>query len=186
MKKLRTQIGLTQTDMAKLIGCNKTTSSLHEKGLRDLNPQALATLSIIEVFLEHPARIQPTEKISLNEQKAIVAMLNKLSYNQKRAAQKYEITQQKLLLMEEAYASNRKLWLLLKELKINSKRITPNPYVDVLEIRCLEKSKRCGLPQQMLLRHQMTILNAEITSAQEIIDEYMYFAMPENMVEQTR
>ena len=179
MKKLRDQIGLSQTDMAKLIGSNKTTGSLHEKGLRELNPKELSMLSTIEILMNNSAEIQATESISLNDQKALVAMLKKLAYNQKRAAQKHEIIREKLSRMEETYASNRKLWRLLSELKTNLKGKAANPYVGVLEVRCLEKLKSCGLHQQVLLRHQLAILEGEIASAQQIVEEYQGFGLPE-------
>ncbi|MFW0717420.1 helix-turn-helix domain-containing protein [Pedobacter sp. N23S346] len=178
MKKLRDQIGLTQTDMAKLIGSNKTTGSLYEKGLRELNPKALTMLSTIERLMENMDEIQLTEKISLNDQKALVAMLKKLTYDQKLAEQKYEMLQEKLLRMEEAYASNRKLWRLLNKLKKKLLGKAVNPYVGVLEIRCLDKLKACGLHQQVLLRHQLSILESEITSAQQIIKEYEGVGVP--------
>lgn len=172
MKKLREQIGLTQIEMAKLIGSNKTTSSLYEKGLRGISTEALNRLSTIEVLMQNSAEIQSDEKISLNEQKALVAMLKKLEYNQKRAAQRYEILREKLSRMEETYASNRKLWRLLNELKMNLKGKAANPYAAVLEIRCLEKLKSCGLHQQILLRHQLSVLEGEMASAKQIVQEY--------------
>ncbi|MFW0717899.1 hypothetical protein [Pedobacter sp. N23S346] len=178
MKKLRDQIGLTQTDMAKLIGSNKTSGSLHEKGLRELNPKALTMLSTIELLMNNMDEIQATERISLNDQKALVAMLKKLAYNQKRATQKYEIICEKLSRMEETYASNRKLWRLLNELKTSLKGTAANPYAGVLEIRCLDKLKSCGLHQQILLRHQLSILEGEMASAQQIIEEYKGFGVP--------
>lgn len=172
MKKLRDQIGLSQTEMAKLIGSNKTSGSLHEKGLRELNPKALTVLSTIELLMSNTDETHATESISFNEQKALVAMLKKLTYDQKRAEQKYKILQEKLSGMEETYASNRKLWHLLQSLKVNLKGSAANPYVGVLEIRCVEKLKSCGLHQQILLRHQLSIVESEITSAQQIIEEY--------------
>lgn len=178
MKKLRDQIGLTQTDMAKLIGFSKATGSLYEKGLRELNPKALSMLSTIEIFFGNLNEIDAADKINLNEQKAIVVMLKKLTFDLKGAALKYEIIKEKLLNMEDAYASNRKLWRLLTDLKTNLNGIAANPYVGVLEVRCLEKLKSCGLHQQILLRHQMAILVAEIASAQQIIEEYQGFGLP--------
>ncbi|GGE69176.1 hypothetical protein EV200_1013 [Pedobacter psychrotolerans] len=179
MKKLRDQIGLSQTDMSKLMGSNKTTGSLHEKGLRELNAKELSTLSTIELLMNNANEIQATERISLNDQKALVAMLKKLSYNQKRATQKHEIIREKLSRMEETYASNRKLWCLLNELKTNLKGKAANPYVGVLEVKCLEKLKSCGLHQQILLRHQLSMLESEIASAQQIVEEYRGFGVPE-------
>ncbi|GGE52546.1 helix-turn-helix domain-containing protein [Pedobacter psychrotolerans] len=145
MKKLRAQLRLTQTDMAKLMGSSKTKASLYEKGLRSLNAKELNMLSAIELLMSNSAEIQATDKISLNDQKALVSMLKKLTYDQKRATQKHEIISEKLSRMEETYASNRKLWLLLNELKTNFKGATANPYVGVLEIRCLEKLKSCAI-----------------------------------------
>ena len=104
-------------------------------------------------------------------------MLKKLTFDLKGAALKYEIIKEKLLSMEDAYASNRKLWRLLTELKINLNGIAANPYVGVLEMRCLEKLKSCGLHQQILLGHQMAVLVAEIASAQQIIEEYQGFGL---------
>ncbi|MFD2285796.1 hypothetical protein GJU39_21995 [Pedobacter petrophilus] len=91
MKKLWTQIGLIQTAMAKLIGNNKTTGSLHEKGLHELNAKALSMLSTLEILMGHSAGIHSTEKISLNVQKALGTLLKKLVYDQKRAAQQHEL-----------------------------------------------------------------------------------------------
>jgi len=178
MKKLRDQIGLSQTDMAKLMGSNKTTGSLHEKGLRELNAKELSMLSTIELLMNNANEIQATEIISLNDQKALVAMLKKLSYNQKRATQKHEIIREKLSRMEETYASNRKLWRLLNELKTNLKGKAANPYVGVLEVKCLEKLKSCGLHQQILLRHQLSMLESEMVSAQQLVEEYRGFGVP--------
>lgn len=179
MKKLRAQLALTQTDMAKLMGSSKTKASLYEKGLRSLNAKELNMLSTIELLANNFAEIQATDKISLNDQKALVAMLKKLSYNQKRATQKHEIIREKLSRMEETYASNRKLWRLLNELKTNLKGKAANPYVGVLEVKCLEKLKSCGLHQQILLRHQLSMLESEIASAQQIVEEYRGFGVPE-------
>jgi len=47
-----------------------------------------------------------------------------------------------------------------------------NPYAGVLEVSCLEKLKSCGLHQQLLIRHQIAILETEIASAQQLIEEY--------------
>jgi len=172
MKKLREQIGLTQTEMAKLIGSNKTTSSLYEKGLRGISPQALTRLSTIEVLMENSAKIQADEKISLNEQKALAAMLKKLDYIHKKAQYRHEILREKLSRMEAAYGSNLKLWRLLNELKSNLKGEAANPYAGLLEIRCVEKLKSCGLDQQIFLRHQLAVLESEMVSAKEIVGEY--------------
>jgi len=179
MKKLREQIGLTQTEMAKLIGSNKTTSSLYEKGLRGMSPEALTRLSNIEVLMENSARIQADEKISLNEQEALAATLKKLNYIQKRAQYRHEILREKLSRMEAAYASNLKLWHLLNELKMNLKGEAANPYAGLLEIRCLEKLKSCGLDQQILLRHQITVLEGEMASARKIVEEFEGSGVPE-------
>lgn len=178
MKKLRAQLALTQTDMAKLMGSSKTKASLYEKGLRSLNAKELNMLSTIELLASNSAEIQATDRISLNDQKALVAMLKKLAYDQKRAAQQHEIISEKLSRMEETYASNRKLWRLLNELKTNLKVATANPYTGVLEIRCLEKLKSCGLHQQILLRHQLSMLESEMVSAQQIVEEYRGFGVP--------
>ena len=178
MKKLREQIGLTQTEMAKLIGSNKTTSSLYEKGLRGISPEALTRLSTIEVLMENPARIQADEKINLKEQKALAAMLKKLDYIHKKAQYRREILREKLSRMEAAYASNLKLWRLLSELTINLKDEAANPYAALFEIRCLEKLKSCGLDQQILLRHQLAVLEGEMASAKKIVEEYKGFGVP--------
>ncbi len=178
MKKLRAQLALTQTDMARLMGSSKTKASLYEKGLRSLNAKELNMLSTIELLMSNPAEIQATDKISLNDQKALVAVLKKLAYDQKRAAQQHEIISEKLSRMEETYASNRKLWRLLNELKTNLKGAAANPYAAVLEIRCLEKLKSCGLHQQILLRHQLSMLASEIASAQQLVEEYWEFGVP--------
>lgn len=172
MKKLREQIGLTQTEMAKLIGSNKTTGSLYEKGLRGISPQALNRLSVIEVLMENPGRVQADEKISLNEQKALAAMLKKLNAVHKKAQYRHEILREKLSQMEVAYASNLKLGHLLNELKSNLKGEAANPYAALLEIRCLEKFKSCGLDQQISLRHQIAVLEGEMASAKKIVEEY--------------
>ena len=178
MKKLRDQLGLRQTEMAKLIGSNKTTGSLYEKGLRELNSKELNMLSTIELLMENSAEIKATEKISLKDRKALVAMLKNLAYNQKRAEQKHEILSEKLSRMEDTYTRNSKLWRLLKKLKINLKGTDANPYVGVLEIKCLEKLESCGIHQQILLRHQLSILESEITSAQQLIKEYEGYGLP--------
>jgi DNA-binding XRE family transcriptional regulator len=178
MKKIREQLGLSQTDMAKLIGSSKTTGSLYEKGIRPLNAKELGRLSAIEILMERTAAIQLYEKISLNDQKALVAMLRKLAYEQKMATLKCETLRAKLTKMEETYASNRKLWQLLQTMKTDVRGTTANPYEGVLEIRCLEKLKSCGLHQQILLRHQMAILECEITSAQQLMEEYEGYGLP--------
>lgn len=74
--------------------------------------------------------------------------------------------------MEAAYASNLKLWHLLNKLKTNLKGKAANPYVGVLEVRCLAKLKLCGLHQQILLRHQLTVLESEMASGEKIVEEY--------------
>ncbi|NTE01363.1 hypothetical protein G6M26_26230 [Agrobacterium tumefaciens] len=178
MKKLRAQLGLTQTDMSKLFGSGKTKGSLYENGLRNLNAKELGMLSTIELLIENAAKIQATEKISLNDQKELVAMLKKLAYNQRRAELKCEILREKLSRMEETYASNRKLWRLLNELKTSLNGTIVNPYAGLLEIKCLEKLKSCGLHQQILLRHQLSILKSEIASAEQIMEEYKGFEVP--------
>lgn len=172
MKKLREQIGLTQTEMAKLIGSNKTTGSLYEKGLRGISPKTLSLLSTIEVLMENPAMTQADEKISLNEQKALALMLKKLADSQKRAQYRQEILREKLSRMEAAYASNRKLWRLLNELEPDLKGEAANPYAGLLEIRCQEKLKLCGLDQQIMLRHQITVLDGEMASAIQLLEAY--------------
>ena len=178
MKKLRVQLGLTQTDMSKLIGSGKTKGSLYENGLRNLNAKELGMLSTIELLMEHATEIQATEKMSLNDQKELVAMLKKLAYQQRRAELKCEMLREKLSRMKETYASNRKLWRLLHELKTSLKGTFANPYVGVLEIKCLEKLKLCGLHQQILIRHQLSIFEGEMASAQQIIEEYKGVGVP--------
>jgi len=74
--------------------------------------------------------------------------------------------------MDAAYASNLKLWRLLSELKINFKDEVANPYAALLEIRCLEKLKSCGLDEQILLRHQLAVVEGEMASARKIVGEY--------------
>lgn len=178
MKKIREQLGLSQTEMAKLIGSSKTTGSLYEKGLRPLNGKELGRLSSIEILMENAADIQLYEKISLNDQKALVAMLRKLAYDQKMATLKCDTLRAKLAKMEETYASNRNLWRLLQAMKTDARGVAANPYAGVLEIRCLEKLKSCGLHQQILLRHQIFILESEIASAQQLIAEYEGYGLP--------
>lgn len=172
MKKLRAQLGLTQTDMARLMGSSKTKGSLYEKGLRNLNAKELGILSAIELLMENTAEISATEKNILNDQKALAAMLKKLAYDQKRAELKRELLKEKLSRMEETHASNLKLWHLLNELKTNLKDTMANPYVGLLEVKCLEKLKSCGTDQQILLRHRIYMVESEITSAQQLIKEH--------------
>ncbi|KQR66956.1 hypothetical protein ASF92_19595 [Pedobacter sp. Leaf176] len=47
--------------------------------------------------------------------------------------------------MEAAYISNLKSWHLLNDLKSYLKGEAANPYAGLLEIRCLDKLKSCGL-----------------------------------------
>ncbi|QPH40892.1 helix-turn-helix domain-containing protein [Pedobacter endophyticus] len=179
MKKLREQLGLNQSEMAKLLGSSKATGSLYEKGARELNAKSLNMLTTIEFLLQNPAEICVTDKIRLNEQKALVAMLKKLAYEQKRAEHKHELVHEKLLRMQEVYACNQKLWRLLNELKTNLKGPGANPFIGVLEVRCLDKLKACGLDQQVALHHQLAILDAEMASAKQIIEEYEGFGLPD-------
>ena len=80
MKKLRDQIGLTQTDMAKLIGFSKATGSLYEKGLRELNPKALRMLSTIEIFFGNLNEIDAADKINFKRAKSCSGHAQKTNF----------------------------------------------------------------------------------------------------------
>jgi transcriptional regulator with XRE-family HTH domain len=103
MKKLRNQLGLTQTDMAMLMGSSKAKSSLYEKGLRSLNTNELSILSALELVVNDASAMQATEIIDSNDQKALLATLKKLAYNQKEVALKVARMQEKLLKMKTDY-----------------------------------------------------------------------------------
>jgi len=80
MKKIREQLGLLQTDMFKLIGSNKTTENLFEKGARLLNARELRMLTSIQILIMQAIETQRHEKINLNEQKAPATTLRKLAH----------------------------------------------------------------------------------------------------------
>jgi len=103
MKKIGEHLGLSQTDMAKLIGSNKTTGSLYENGSRQLNARELNSLTGIEILMAQGADIQRHHKINLNEQRAMVAMLRKLAADHKMATFKCDVLRMKLAKMEKTY-----------------------------------------------------------------------------------
>ena len=166
------QLGLTLDDMAKLMGSSKAKSSLYENGLRSLNSSELGVLNSLELLVNDASAIQAEEKISLPDQNALSASLKKLAYNQKRAAFKLEKMQEKLQHMEVDYATNLKLMQVLNHLKNNEMAISANPYLALLEIKCLDKLKANGIHQQILIRHRLSILESEMASAKEILEEY--------------
>jgi len=84
----------------------------------------------------------------------------------------------KLAKMEETHNCNRNLWRLLQTMQTDSRKTVTNPYSGVLEVRCLEKLKSCGLHQQVLIRHQIAILETEIASARQLIEEYEGYGFP--------
>lgn len=178
MKKIRAHLGLTQTDMSRLIGSNKTTANLYEKGSRLLNAKELRMLTGIEILMTHAPATQRHEKINLNEQKDLTTMLRKLAYEKKLATLKCETLRMKLAKLEEMHSCNQNLWRLLQAMQTDSRGAFTNPYAGVLELRCLEKLKSCGLHQQVLIRHQIAILESEIASAQQLIEEIEGYGMP--------
>jgi len=161
--------------MAMLMGSSKAKSSLYEKGLRSLNTNELSILSALELVLNDASAMQATETIDSNDQKALLATLKKLANNQKEVALKVARMQEKLFKMKTDYASNLKLLQVLNRLKNNQTDLSAHPYLGLLEIRCLEKLKANGVHQQILLRHRLAVLESEMTSAQQIIEEYQGF-----------
>ncbi len=160
--------------MAMLMGSSKAKSSLYEKGLRSLNTNELNILSALELVVNDASAMQATETIGSNDQKALLATLKKAN-NQKEVALKVARMQEKLLKMKTDYASNLKLLQVLNRLKNHQTNLSAHPYLGLLEIKCLEKLKANGVHQQILLRHRLAVLESEVTSAQQIIEEYQGF-----------
>jgi len=177
MKKLREQLGLNQTEMAKLIGTSKTKASLYEKGIRNFNSKELSLLSSIELLMEEAPDIQNQEAIILHDQKAVSAVLKKLIFERKQAERKHEILLEKLSRMEEAHTNNQNLWRLINSIKKNFTNPGQIPYASIMEIKCQEKMKSCGPHQQILLRHQLNLLESEVESANQLIAAYRGFGV---------
>lgn len=179
MKKLREALGLSQSQMANLIGATTSLAAMYERGERQLSFKQLYMLSMIELLVNEPSDLLAIEKIHLQEQQTVVAIIKQLTIDLKQAEVKYQLLSEKLLQMKDRYEKNHQLWRIISNLR--KKMVTGKveiPYLDLLEIVCHDKLKSCGLHQQIKLEHQIDMLGCKITSAQLLINKYKGFGLP--------
>ena len=172
MKHIREKLGLSQIDMGGLLGMPRSSASMYEIGLRNLSSRQLALLSKIELLMQGELEIRPFEKINIKAQQNIASTIKKMEQRIDKAAFDCLKLQRKLTALINNYAKTELLWAIISRLKEETPENTPlMVYLDLLEIRCLEKIDNCGLHQQAEITFRIKMLQYEHDLAQTMIEE---------------
>ncbi|MFD2287738.1 hypothetical protein GJU39_23030 [Pedobacter petrophilus] len=143
----------------------------YELGIRNLNSSQLATLSQIELLLTDEPVIAATAAINLKAGQTNTAMLKKMEKRLEKANFDCIKLKRKLDILQSNYAQNQRLWHLISILKAKSQSGTQlMAYLDVLEIKCLEKSEACSLDQQTTVTLNISLLEFEQEALRKIIE----------------
>lgn len=172
MKHIREKLGLSQIDMGGLLGMPRSSTSMYEIGSRNLSYRQLALLSKIEMLLQGELEIKPFEKIKIKAQQNTAAMIKKMEQRVDKAAFDCLKLQRKLSKLIDDYTKTELLWTIISRLKEDTPEGTQlMVYLNLLEIRCLEKIDNCGPQQQAEITFRIKMLQHEQELAQTIMEE---------------
>ncbi|MFD2288123.1 helix-turn-helix domain-containing protein [Pedobacter petrophilus] len=172
MKHIREKLGLSQIDMGSLLGMPRSSASMYEIGLRNLNHRQLALLSKIEMLMQGELEIKPFEEIKTKAQQNTAVMIKNMEQRIDKAVFDCLKLQRKLTALIADYTKTELLWGIISRLKEETPERTPlMVYLDLLEIRCLEKIDKCGPHQQAEIIFRIKTLEHEQALAQTMIEE---------------
>ena len=172
MKHIREKLGLSQTDMGGLLGMPRSSASMYEIGSRNLSSRQLALLSKIELLMQGELEIKPCEKISIKAQQNTASTIKKMEQRIDKAAFDCLKLQRKLTALINSYAKTESLWAIISRLKEETpENKSLMVYLNLLEIRCLEKIDNCGPHQQAEITFRINMLQYEQELAQRMIEE---------------
>lgn len=172
MKQLREKLGLSQNEMGSLLGMPRSSAGMYEIGSRNLSHRQLAVLSKIEMLMQEEPEIKPFEKIKIKAQQSTAAMIKKMEQRMEKAAFDVLKLQRKLTALIDDYTKTELLWVTISRLKAETpERTQLMVYLNLLEIRCLEKTDRCGPHQQAEITFRIKMLQHEQELAQTIVEE---------------
>lgn len=158
LKKIRTQLGLTQEEMAQYLKVNRSLWSLCELNLRDLPTQAMIKLVEMELFLlnynTQPNKIIPLEAEQLQKATEIFE-----KYQKKLAYQRL-ILQKKLDLLQTNYQYNIQLLAFLNEKEEKNADATPleKSWIAMMKTAALRNIEANGLHHQAKIKLELLMI----------------------------
>jgi transcriptional regulator with XRE-family HTH domain len=172
MKNIREKLGVSQNEMGGLLDMPRSSAGMYEIGSRNLSHDQLNLLSKIEMLMQGECDIKPFEKIKIKAQQHTAAMIKKMERRIDQAAFDCLKLQRKLTALTEQYTKAELLWAINSRLKEETPEHTQlMAYLNLIEIRCLEKIERCGPHQQAEITFRIKMLQHEQELAQTIVEE---------------
>ncbi len=150
---IRTQLGLTQKEMAHYLQINRSQLTMYENGKRDLPTQALVKLADMELFLINYKAQQQNETMAheaaqLQKAEAIVAQ------HQKELAYQQLLLQKKLESVQYAYQQNIHLLQFVSylEQKKSPAAVADKSWLQAMKSNAIGKIEANGLHHQAKIK----------------------------------
>ncbi|MBZ4190446.1 helix-turn-helix transcriptional regulator [Niabella beijingensis] len=173
MKSLRTQLHLTQREMADLIGVSYSVIALYEKGRRNLPTKASIKLAQLQLSLQQqPLTKKRTEDIIFNQQQSKLLKLEKVLNSHARKAAAKEINTSFILgKMEDRYKRLiEKLAFIHRLMEDTSPTSKEMSLLQNMELTVMEGLDNCSYAKQRITKYKLEVLKGRKQAALQTME----------------
>lgn len=162
MKTLRSQWGLTQEELAALIGVTRGLLSMYESGRRQLPTPASIRLAELHLLLQQPATIKAVPAALQKREAALLAKTEKqLNARAQRAAMEAARAARLLDKMQERYRLlQQKMLLIQAALPTAPPDTLQKTALLYMEAKLMDEMERCAPARQALVAYKRAACTA--------------------------
>lgn len=177
MKSIRTQLNLTQRELAELIGVSPSIICLYEKGLRNLPAHAALQLSQLQLLMQAAPdafgtarqKLQPDSKTIARQQARQAKAEKRLKAHARKAAFEAVRIAHQLSKMEKRHQQLTQKLLVIQQLMQAARPGTRRmSFLENMETAVEEGLDQCCPVQQLEMKYQLLILKAQQQAAASI------------------
>lgn len=154
-KVIRTQFGMSQSEMALYLQINRSQLAMFENNKRDLPTKALVKLAEMELFLSHyKAQTTTTLPFETEPLQKVIAIFEK---HQKKMEFQRLILQRKLDNLQANYQYNKQLLAFITEKEVKNAAANPleKSWMALLKSTALRHIESNGLHQQAKIKLEL-------------------------------
>ncbi len=166
VKQLRTQLGMSQVDMATYLGINRTALAHAEKGRASLLVPALKKLATLEKALIKTTGHDSSNEIPGND---MLSLIRGYELREQTCIYESQLLQRKLEELDEQYNTAHQLYNVLKELD-HDKDGDPR-WLKEMKHKTTMKLSTCTIPIREGLRNKISHLLNEAAQIRQYLED---------------
>lgn len=171
MKSLRTQLHLTQQELAALVGVSASVICMHEKGQRNLPEKAAAMITKLQLKLMQPQLLKavPGRQVQARQQAHLLKVEKVLNAHARKAAADALRISLTLSKMQERHQLLTHKLALIQELTTAATPATRQmSLLQNMELDVQEALDRCGPARQLVAEYKLATLKARQQAALQV------------------